>query len=78
MKNFNERLRELREDNNLKQKELAEKILVDQRSLSFYEIGKYEPNIETLKKIALYFNVSVDYLLGLTDEIKPYPRSKKT
>lgn len=76
MKNFNERLRELREDNNLKQKELAEKLLVDQRSLSFYEIGKYEPNIETIKKIALFFNVSVDYLLGLTDDPKPYNRKK--
>lgn len=76
MKNFNERLRELREDNNLKQKELAEKLLVDQRSLSFYEIGKYEPNIETIKKIALFFNVSVDYLLGLTDDPKPYNRRK--
>lgn len=76
MKKFNERLRELREDNNLKQKELAEKLLVDQRSLSFYEIGKYEPNIETIKKIALFFNVSTDYLLGLTDNPKTYNRKE--
>lgn len=70
MKKFNERLRELREDSNLTQTALAKEILVDQRSLSFYEIGKYEPNLETLIKIAKYFNVSTDYLLGLTDNPK--------
>ena len=42
----------------------------------FYEIGKYEPNLETIKKISLYFNVSTDYLLGLTDEKKPYKRKE--
>lgn len=76
MKKFNEILRELREDNNMKQKELANEIQVDQRSLSFYEIGKYEPSLETLKRIAIYFNTSTDYLLGLTNETKPYPRIK--
>lgn len=76
MKQFNERLRELREDNNIKQIELAKIIEVDQRSLSFYEIGKYEPNLQTLKRIAIYFNVSTDYLLGLTDEMKPYKRKE--
>ena len=76
MKKFNERLRELREDNNLTQKKLSEKLMIDQRSLSFYEIGKYEPNLETLKNISIYFNTSTDYLLGLTNEIKPYPRIK--
>ena len=76
MKKFNERLKELREDNNLKQRELAEILMIDQRSLSFYEIGKYEPNLETLKRISLYFNVSTDYLLGLTDETKPYKRKE--
>lgn len=76
MKKFNEILRELREDNNMKQKELAKEIMIDQRSISFYEIGKYEPNLETLKRIAIYFNTSTDYLLGLTNETKPYPRIK--
>lgn len=72
MKKFNERLRELREDNNLTQSQLAKELLVDQRSLSFYELGKYEPNLETLKRISIFFNVSTDYLLGLTNERKPY------
>lgn len=74
MKKFNERLKELREEYNLTQTKLANELLIDQRSLSFYEIGKYEPNIDTLKRMAIFFNVSSDYLLGLTDEKAPYPR----
>lgn len=68
MKNFNERLRELREECDMTQTELAHELLIDQRSLSFYEIGKYEPNIDTLKRMTIFFNVSSDYLLGLIDE----------
>ena len=74
MKKFNERLKELREEHNLTQTKLANELLIDQRSLSFYEIGKYEPNIDTLKRMSIFFNVSSDYLLGLTDEKAPYPR----
>lgn len=70
MKKFNERLRELREDSNLTQTALAKELFIDQRSLSFYEIGKYEPNLDTLIRIAIFFNVSTDYLLGLTDNPK--------
>lgn len=71
MKKFNERLKELREEHNLTQTKLANELLIDQRSLSFYEIGKYEPNIDTIKRMAIFFNVSSDYLLGLTDEKTP-------
>ena len=71
MKNFNERLRELREDKNLTQTQLVKELLIDQRSLSFYELGKYEPNLETLKRMACFFDVSSDYLLGLTNNKKP-------
>ena len=75
MKKFNERIRELREENNLTQTNLAKELLIDQRSLSFYEIGKYEPNLDTLKRIAIYFNVSTDYLLGLTDNKISYSKN---
>ncbi|MCI8518796.1 MAG: helix-turn-helix transcriptional regulator [Clostridia bacterium] len=74
MKKFNERLRELREDNNLTQTNLANELMIDQRSLSFYEIGKYEPNLDTLKRMAIFFKVPTDYILGLTNEKEPYPR----
>lgn len=75
MKKFNERLKELREEKNLTQTKLANELLIDQRSLSFYELGKYEPNIDTIKRMSIFFNVSSDYLLGLTDEKAPYPRT---
>lgn len=75
MKKFNERLKELREEHNLTQTKLANELLIDQRSLSFYEIGKYEPNIDTIKRMAIFFNVSSDYLLGLTDEKTPYSKT---
>ena len=41
---------------------------------SKYELGKINIPINTLKKLALFFDTSIDYLLGLTDEPKPYPR----
>jgi len=74
MNKFNERLKELRENKNLTQTQLAKELLIDQRSLSFYEIGKYEPNLDTLKRIAIFFNVSSDYLLCLTNNPTPYHR----
>lgn len=48
----------------MKQVELAKALSVSQAALSGYETGKYEPDFETLKKIADYFSVSVDYVLG--------------
>lgn len=70
--NFNERLRALREDKDLTQTTLAKNVNVDQRSISFYEKGKFEPKIETIKAIAKFFNVSTDYLLGLTNNPKKF------
>lgn len=65
---FGERLKELRQDKNLGQNELADKIGISNASISYYENGKQEPTASTIIKIALYFNVSTDYLLGLKDE----------
>lgn len=69
---FNERLKALREDNDITQAILAQKVKVDQRSISFYEKGKFEPKIETITAIAKEFNVSTDYLLGLTNNPKKF------
>lgn len=54
----------LRKENNLTQKELAEKLYLTQNGYSSYENGRTEPNIETLCKIADFYNVSLDYLVG--------------
>lgn len=57
------RIRELREEQNLKQSELAKILGVRQNTLSTWETGRYEPDNEMLQKIAEYFHVSVDYIL---------------
>ena len=64
------RIKELRKARDIKQVDLAKAISVSQAALSGYETGKYEPDFDTLQKIAEYFSVTTDYLLGL-DEKKP-------
>ena len=58
------RIRELREQRNLRQIDLAKAINVRQNTLSTWETGRYEPDFEMLSKLANYFDVSIDYLLG--------------
>ena len=65
---FNMRLKELRLANGLTQKELAKSIEVGRTTISEYESGKIVPKQEGLLKLANYFNVSVDYLTGVSDE----------
>ena len=60
-----ERLKSLRKEANLTQKEVAEKLGFDQKSYSFWENGKRNP--KNVQQIADFFNVSTDYLLGNTD-----------
>ena len=62
------RLKELRLANGLTQKELAKSIEVGRTTISEYESGKIVPKHEGLLKLANYFNVSVDYLTGVSDE----------
>ncbi len=71
------RLRDLREDNDLNQKELADVLGVHQTTYSSYEIGKLSLTADVLIKLAKYYKVSVDYLLGLTDVTQPYPKSNR-
>lgn len=71
-----DRLKEIREDKDLSQKDIAKVLNVSQVAYSYYEIGKRQIPIDLLKKLAKFYNVSIDYLLYLTDERKPYPKSK--
>ena len=64
MNSFNEKLRMLRKKIRYTQLEVAEKLEISDKSLSDYERGRAEPDIKTLIKIANFFNVSLDYLLG--------------
>lgn len=70
------RLFELRERSDFKQKEIAEILCIDQRVYSNYETGKREIPTRLLVLLAQQYRVSTDYILGLTDEKKPYPRAR--
>ena len=69
-----ENLRALREDKDLSQKEMADLLNIHQTTYSDYELGRLNIPIPTLKALAQFHNTSVDYILGLTKERKPYPR----
>ena len=68
------RIRELREDNDLTQKEIAEYLHIKQNTYSQYENGQRQLPIDCLIALAEQYHTSTDYILGLTDEKKPYQR----
>lgn len=68
------RIRDLREDRDLKQKEVAAYLMCDQSLYSKYERGERALPLELAGKLADLYNVSVDYLMGRTNEKKPYPK----
>ncbi|MBE5928645.1 MAG: helix-turn-helix transcriptional regulator [Lachnospiraceae bacterium] len=70
------RIRDLREDNDLSQKELAKHLHVSQRSYSHYENGDRAMPIDILERLAAYYNTSMDYLVERTDVKRPYPPAK--
>ena len=65
--NIGKLIKELRKDNELTQSQLADKLCTTQDTISLWELGKSYPDIFAIKKIAILFNVSSDYLLGLED-----------
>ena len=67
MAKFHERLKALRTDKGLSQSEFAKYIKVSKSSVNMYERGEREPGLETLERIADYFNIDMDYLLGKSD-----------
>lgn len=70
------RLRDLREDNDLTQKALADYLHIRQNTYSQYETEQRQLPIEVLKKLAVFYHTSCDYILELTDEPAPYPYKK--
>ena len=63
-----ERLTELREDKGITQLELSKKLHISNSSISAYETGACMPDVETLRSLAIFYDVTSDYLLGLTEE----------
>lgn len=62
------RLEEIRQEKKLSQKDLAKKLNISQQAISLYEKGEREPKLETWQKLADFFNVPVDYLLGISKD----------
>ncbi len=71
------RLKELREDHDWYQKEVAEKLGMKQQQYQRYENGTTELSITLLNILAEIYETSTDYIIGRTDEIKPYPKTKE-
>lgn len=69
-------LRDLREDNDLTQRDLANYLHIKQNTYSQYETGRRQIPVDMLVQLADFYDTSVDYILQLTNESKPYPRNK--
>ncbi|MEE0110426.1 MAG: helix-turn-helix transcriptional regulator [Oscillospiraceae bacterium] len=71
---YQNRLRDLREDKDLKQRDIADMLKVHQTTYSDYELGRLNIPVSTLHILADFYNVSIDYLLGRTGKKDPYPQ----
>lgn len=71
---YENRLRDLREDKDLKQKDIADLLNIHQTTYSDYELNRLNIPVSVLHTLADFYNVSVDYLLGRTNKKTPYPK----
>lgn len=71
---YQTRIRDLREDRDLTQRQLADYLQTHQTTYSSYELGKLNIPIPVLLKLADFYDVSIDYLLCRTDNKRPYPK----
>ena len=76
MNMYQNRLRDLREDRDLKQKDLAELLKIHQTTYSDYELDRLNIPVSVLHTLADFYGVSVDYLLCRTNTKTPYPKNK--
>lgn len=71
---YYERIREIREDNSLTQQQIAEILHVGQRTYSDYETGKTRIPVDSLLRLAKYYDLSMDYISGASDTKNKYPK----
>ena len=71
-----EHMRGLREDKDLSQEQVAELLQVHQTTYSDYELGRVNIPVSALCRLEEFYHTSIDYLVGLTDERRAYPRRK--
>jgi transcriptional regulator with XRE-family HTH domain len=72
-----QRIRDLREDADLYQWQIAKTLNISQRAYSSYETRDRQIPLEVLNNLAEFYNTSVDYIMGRTDIKKPYPKGKR-
>lgn len=70
------RLKDLREDNDLTQKDVSKILKISRPQYSLYETGKRDIPVDLLVALAQYYKTSIDYIVGLTDNIEKYPEAK--
>lgn len=70
------RIRDLREDRDLSQQQIADYLMCDQSLYSKYEREERAVPLEVVAKLADFYNTSIDYLVGRTDRKEPYPQTK--
>lgn len=71
---YNERIREIREDNSLTQQKVADLLNIGQRTYADYESGKTRIPIDNIMILAQFYNVSMDYITGASDIKTEYPK----
>jgi transcriptional regulator with XRE-family HTH domain len=71
---YNERIREIREDNSLTQQKIANLLHIGQRTYADYESGKTRIPVDNLMILAKFYNVSMDYITGASDILTEYPK----
>lgn len=74
--NYMERIRALREDKDMTQSQIAQLLKVGQKTYSDYELGKTRIPVESLIVLAQFYNVSMDYICGVCDARKSFPKNK--
>ncbi len=73
-----ERLKNLRKAQKLTQSDVATKLKISASAVGMYEQGRRDPDTDILKEFAKLYNVPTDYLLGLTDDPSPYPKTNNS
>lgn len=71
------RLKDLREDAELKQINIAEELKITRQQYGLYETGKRDIPAEYIKQLAIFYKTSTDYIMELTNEIRPYKRKEE-
>ena len=71
---YNERIRDIREDNSLTQQNIADLLHIGQRTYADYESGKTRIPVDSLLILAKHYNVSMDYITGASDIKREYPK----